>query len=68
MYPAATNGSSESCSVDSIRVLSIRVARACALYGVRVSTIGASFAPLAMTITVYSLTPSRIGIISSRFT
>jgi hypothetical protein len=33
---------------------------------VRVSTIGASWAPFGITITVYSLTPSRIGIMASR--
>lgn len=44
----------------------MRSVRPLALYGVRVSTIGALRAPLGSTITVCSLTPSRIGIITSR--
>ena len=39
-----------------------------ALYGVRVSRIGALRAPFGTTMTVWSLTPSRIGIITSRLT
>jgi hypothetical protein len=43
----------------------MRSARPLALYGVRVSMIGACCAPFGITITVCSLTPSRIGIITS---
>ena len=39
-----------------------------ASYGVRVSRIGAFFAPFGTRVTVWSLTPSRIGIITSRRT
>ena len=46
----------------------LRCARSEALYGVRVSSIGALRAPLGTTMTVWSLTPSRIGIITSRLT
>ncbi len=49
-----------------MRGLSDRSARPAALYGVRVSRIGASFAPFGTTITVYSFTPSRIGTITTR--
>jgi hypothetical protein len=43
----------------------LRLARPLALYGVRVRTMGALGA-FGITITVCSLTPSRIGIITSR--
>ena len=46
----------------------LRCARADALYGVRVSSSGALRAPFGTTITVWSFTPSRIGIMTSRFT
>ena len=39
-----------------------------ALYGVRVRRIGARVAPFGTMTTVWSFTPSRIGIITSRFT
>jgi len=39
-----------------------------ALYGVRVRRMGAPRAPFGTRMTVYSLTPSRIGIIASRRT
>jgi len=45
-----------------------RSVRPLASYGVRVSRIGALYAPLGITITVCSFTPSRIGIITSRLT
>jgi len=38
------------------------------LYGVRVRIIGAFFAPFGIMMTVYSLVPSRIGIITTRLT
>jgi hypothetical protein len=37
-----------------------------ALYGVRVSSIGAPLAPLGTRMTVNSFTPSRIAIVTSR--
>jgi hypothetical protein len=39
-----------------------------ALYGVRSRIMGALAAPLGMTMTVWSFTPSRIGIMTSRLT
>jgi hypothetical protein len=50
-----------------MRVECVRSVRPAALYGVRVSRMGAPLTPLGTTITVYSLTPSRIGIIATRF-
>jgi hypothetical protein len=67
MYPpSSTNTSSESGSVASMSGDRLRRARSVALYGVRVSTIGALRAPFGTTMTVWSLTPSRIGIMTSR--
>ncbi|MNT03976.1 hypothetical protein D3C72_1385370 [compost metagenome] len=48
--------------------LAARWARRAALYGVRVSMIGAFCASFGTTMTVYSLTPSRMGIITTRLT
>jgi hypothetical protein len=48
--------------------LSERETRLLALYGVRVSRIGAFLVPFGIRMTVFSFTPSRIGIISSRLT
>src|SRR2546430_9856050 len=53
-------------ATTEIYTLSLHDALPISLYGVRVSRIGAFFAPLGTRITVCSLTPSRIGIITSR--
>ena len=67
MYPSAANSSSKSGSAETMYGERLRCARADALYGVLVSSSGALRAPFGTTITVCSLTPSRIGIITSRF-
>src|SRR5271154_2797494 len=54
--------------MDARCELSACVVSSAALYGVRVSRIGARLAPLGMRISVCSLTPSRMGIITSRRT
>src|SRR3569832_933792 len=66
MYSPVANTSSAAPTLDASS-RSPLPARLLALYGVRVRTIGMCFALFGTRITVCSFTPSRIGIMTSRF-
>ena len=71
MYPPSTITSvtlSYPCSIGPRCALSLCAVSSSALYGVRVSRMGARLARFGTRMTVWSLTPSRMRIIAVRFT